>query len=181
MNEPRMLDRLRRLLDLLGNETRCRILDLVSNHPRFISEISRELAIGQQAILRHLQELEEFGLLSSFEEAEEEEEEAEQKQKRKGRKRKYYEIAPEAQFRMFVSIDKDDIIFDLRTPETPEHLQELQKIEVEIETAKQMPFGFTKLKAIQTLMQKLETEINNLDEARSHAIRLLQILKNEFE
>ncbi len=174
-----MLERLRRLLDILGNETRCRILDLVSGHPRFISEISRELAVGQQAILRHLQELEEFGLLSSFEE--EEEEETDQKQKRKGRKRKYYEIAPEAQYRMVVSIDKNDIIFDLRTPETPEHLQELQKIEVVIESAKLIPFGLTKLKVIQTIIQKLETEIHNLDEARSHAIRLLQILKKEFE
>lgn len=176
-----MIDRLRKLLDLLGNETRCRILDLVSTQPRFISEISRELAIGQQAILRHLQELEQFGLLSSFEEEEEEEEEAEQKQKRKGRKRKYYEIAPEAQYQMFVSIDKDDIIFDLRTPETPENHQELQKIEAEIKTAKEMPFGLSKLKAIQTLIQKLENEIINLDSARSHAIRLLQILKSEFE
>lgn len=179
-----MLDQLRKLLDLLGNETRCRILDLVSNHPRFISEISRELAIGQQAILRHLQELEEFGLLSSFEEVEEEEEEADQRQKRKGRKRKYYEIAPEAQFQMFVSIDKNDIIFDLRSPaikEIPEHLQELQKIEAEIESAKQMPYGLSKLKAIQTLIQKLENEIHNLDDARSHAIRLLQVLKREFE
>jgi ArsR family transcriptional regulator len=175
-----MLDRLRKLLDLLGNETRCRILDLVSNHPRFISEISRELEIGQQAILRHLQELEQFGLLSSYEE-EEEEEDADQKQKRKGRKRKYYEIAPEAQFRMFVSIDKNDIIFDLRTPEAPEHLQELHKIEEEIESAKQMPFGLTKLKEVQTIIQKLENEIHNLDEARSHAIRLLQLLKQEFE
>jgi ArsR family transcriptional regulator len=175
-----MIDRLRKLLDLLGNETRCRILDLVSNHPRFISEISRELEIGQQAILRHLQELEEFGLLSSFEE-EEEEEDADQKQKRKGRKRKYYEIAPEAQFRMFVSIDKNDIIFDLRTPEAPEHLQELHKIEEAIASTKQMPFGLIKLKTVQTIIQKLENEISNLDEARSHAIRLLQILKQEFE
>jgi len=179
LNEPRIFDRLRKLLDILGNETRCRILDLVSGQPRFISEISRELEVGQQAILRHLQELEEFGLLSSFEE--EEEEDSEFKQKRKGRKRKYYEIAPEAQFRMFVSIDKDDIIFDLRTPETPNHFEKLNEIEEVIVSAKQLPYGLTKLEVIQGLISKLENEIHNLDEARSHAIRLLELLKNEFK
>ena len=174
-----MLQQLRKLLDILGNETRCRILDLVSEHPRFISEISRELEVGQQAILRHLQELEEFGLLSSFEE--EEEEDSELKQKRKGRKRKYYEIAPEAQYRMFISIDKDDIIFDLRTPETADHFKNLHEIEAEMQTAKQLPYGLTKLGVIQTLMNKLEIEISSLDKARSHAMRLLDVIKKEFE
>lgn len=174
-----LLQRLRKLLDLLGNETRCRILDLVAAQPRFISEISRELDVGQQAILRHLQELEEFGLLSSFEE--EEEEDSELKQRRKGRKRKYYEIAPEAQYRMFISIDKDDIIFDLRTPETPDHFEKLNKIEEEMESARQLPYGLTKLEVIQGLVKKLENEISNLNEARTHAIRLLEILKREFK
>lgn len=170
-----MLRQLRKLLDILGNATRCRILNLVSDQPRFISEISRELEIGQQAILRHLAELENFGLLSSFEE----EEDAERK--RKGRKRKYYEISPKAQYRMFISIDKDDLIFDLRTPERPDYLKKLDQIEEQIDKARRLPFGFMKLETIQRLMNRLEDEITTLDEARSHAIRLLEKLRNEFE
>lgn len=170
-----MLRRLRKLLDILGNETRCRILDLVSDQPRFISEISRELEIGQQAILRHLAELEEFGLLASFEKDEAEE-------RRKGRKRKYYEIAPTANYRMFISIDKDDLIFDLRTPEmSSAHFEKLNEIEERIEDAKRLPYGLTKLETIQGLMTLLEEEIDHLNRARSKALRLLEILKSEFE
>ena len=173
--EEMMLRRLRKLLDILGNDTRCRILDLVSGQPRFISEISRELEIGQQAILRHLEELENFGLLSSFEE----EDLAEVK--RKGRKRKYYEIDPEAQYQIFINIDKDDLIFDLRTPETPDHFKKLKEIEDKIASVKKKPFGLTKFQMYQSLMGQLEEEIYNLDKARTHAIRLLEKLKNEFE
>ncbi len=170
-----MLRRLRKLLDILGNETRCRILDLVSDEPRFISEISKELEVGQQAILRHLEELTEFGLLNSFEEEESTSE------KRKGRKRKYYEISPKAQYQIFINIDKDDIIFDLRTPDKPDHFEELNKIEKEIANMKATPFGLRKVEMYQLLIRQLETKIRNLDEARSHAIRLLQILQNEFK
>lgn len=55
-----------RLLETLGNETRVRILQLLSREPMYVSEISRALHVGQQAILRHLQELEELGLIKSY-------------------------------------------------------------------------------------------------------------------
>jgi ArsR family transcriptional regulator len=169
-----MLNRLRKLLDILGNDTRCRILDLLNDRPRFISEISRELEVGQQAILRHLDELEDFGLLNSFEE-----EEAEQK--RKGRKRKYYEISPKANYRMIISIDKDDLIFDLKTPEMPAHLENLSKIEEQIQNAQKIPNSLVKLELYHELMNHLEEEIEHLDQARYKAIRLLAILKSEFK
>ena len=170
-----MFVRLRKLLDILGNETRCRILDLVSDQPRFISEISKELEIGQQAILRHLDELENFGLLASYEEEEDEE------KKRKGRKRKYYEISPHAQYQIFINIDKDDLIFDLRTPESPTHFEKLKEIEEKIINVKNIPLGFKKLEIFQHLIKQLEEEIYHLDQARTHALRLLELLKNEFK
>ena len=173
--EDLMLAKLRKLLDILGNETRCRILDLLNGGPHFISEISRELEIGQQAILRHLAELEDFGLLKSFEE-----DEAEQEQKRKGRKRKYYKISPKAQYRMFISIDQNDLIFDLRTSEMPNHFEKLDEIEEKMKVATKIPFGFQKLEIFQSLINQLEDEITHLDRARSKAIRLLEILKNSF-
>ncbi len=173
--EERYIRQLRKLLDILGNATRCRILELLNDRPRFISEISRELEVGQQAILRHLAELEDFGLLTSFQEEEDEE------RKRKGRKRKYYDISPTANYRMFISIDKNDLIFDLRTTERAEYFEKLDKIEALIENAKRLPFGFPKLKTLQLLMNQLEEEIATLNEARSHAIRLLAKIRTEFE
>ncbi|MFX1296194.1 MAG: ArsR/SmtB family transcription factor [Promethearchaeota archaeon] len=177
-----MLKRLRKLLGILGNSTRCRILDLVAEQPRFISEISRKLEIGQQAILRHLAELEDFGLLTSFEEEDDEyEDEAEQKRKRKGRKRKYYEIDPNAQYQIFINIEKDDLIFNLRTPDTPDYFKKLKEIEEQIESVKQAPFDIKTFRRYQFLINQLEKEIYNLDKARTHALRLLEKLKSLFE
>ncbi len=53
-------------LELLGTPTRMKILDLISKEPHYISEISQLLSIGQQSITRHLQKLEEFGLISYY-------------------------------------------------------------------------------------------------------------------
>ena len=39
------------LLDVMGCKTRRDILDLLRDEPRFVSQISRELEIGQKAII----------------------------------------------------------------------------------------------------------------------------------
>ncbi|CAB49229.1 ArsR/SmtB family transcription factor [Pyrococcus abyssi] len=53
------------LLDVLGNETRRRILLLLTKRPYFVSELSQELGVGQKAVLEHLRILEEAGLIES--------------------------------------------------------------------------------------------------------------------
>ncbi len=52
-----------RLLDILGNETRRRILLLLTKRPYFVSELSQELGVGQKAVLEHLRILESAGLI----------------------------------------------------------------------------------------------------------------------
>jgi ArsR family transcriptional regulator len=54
------------LLDVLGNETRRRILRILANEPRYFIELSRELRVSQQAVLKHLAVLENRGLISSY-------------------------------------------------------------------------------------------------------------------
>ncbi|MCD6524492.1 MAG: ArsR family transcriptional regulator [Thermococcus sp.] len=70
-----------RLLDILGNETRRRILILLTKRPYFVSELSQELGVGQKAVLEHLRTLKSAGLI----------EERTEKIPR-GRPRKYYTI-----------------------------------------------------------------------------------------
>lgn len=70
-----------RLLDILGNETRRRILILLTKRPYFVSELSQELGVGQKAVLEHLRILKSAGLI----------EERTEKIPR-GRPRKYYTI-----------------------------------------------------------------------------------------
>jgi predicted transcriptional regulator len=53
------------LLDVLGNETRRRILNLISHEPMYFNQLAKEIRTGQQAILRHVKILE-TGLIESY-------------------------------------------------------------------------------------------------------------------
>jgi len=70
-----------KLLDILGNETRRRILILLTKRPYFVSELSQELGVGQKAVLEHLKILEKAGLI-----------EGRTEKIPRGRPRKYYTI-----------------------------------------------------------------------------------------
>jgi ArsR family transcriptional regulator len=56
------------LLDVLGNETRRRILNLISHEPMYFNQLAKEIRTGQQAILRHVKILEDTGLIESYSE-----------------------------------------------------------------------------------------------------------------
>src|SRR5487761_62651 len=56
------------LLDILGNDTRRRILQLLADEPRYFIQLSKELGVSQQAVLKHLVILEKNGFISSYEE-----------------------------------------------------------------------------------------------------------------
>ncbi|QHN07002.1 ArsR family transcriptional regulator [Methanothermobacter sp. THM-1] len=70
------------ILDVMGCKTRREIINLLREEPRFVSQISRELDIGQKAIIEHLRAMEEAGILSSF-----------FRKIERGRPRKYYDIS----------------------------------------------------------------------------------------
>lgn len=54
------------LFDILGNETRRRILNLISHEPMYFNQLAKEIQTGQQAILRHVKILEDTGLIKSY-------------------------------------------------------------------------------------------------------------------
>lgn len=69
------------ILDVMGCKTRRDIINLLRDEPKFVSEISQELNIGQKAIIEHLRAMEDIGILnSSF------------KKVVRGRPRKYYDM-----------------------------------------------------------------------------------------
>ncbi|MFP4590107.1 MAG: ArsR family transcriptional regulator [Halobacteriales archaeon] len=51
------------LLDLLGNETRRRILALLAQKPRYVTEISELTGVSPKAVIDHLDRLERAGLI----------------------------------------------------------------------------------------------------------------------
>lgn len=125
------------LLDVMGCKTRRNILDLLREEPRFVSQISRELEIGQKAIIEHLRAMEEAGLLSSkFQKIE------------RGRPRKYYDISNDVEFQIFISQGT------IRVKSPGHEFQELQMLE------EQSRIG-------DDVSSELEELIRNYDEAKN--------------
>jgi len=56
------------ILDMLGNDTRRRILSILAQEPMYFNQLAREVGVGQQAVLRHLQSLEESGFINTYSE-----------------------------------------------------------------------------------------------------------------
>lgn len=52
-----------KLLDILGNENRRKIIQLLADRPCYVSEISGRLGVGPKAIISHLNLLEQAGLI----------------------------------------------------------------------------------------------------------------------
>ncbi len=132
------------LLDVMGCKTRRDILDLLRDEPRFVSQISRELEIGQKAIIGHLRSMEEAGLLSSkFQKIE------------RGRPRKYYDISNDVEFQIFISQGT------IRVKSPGHEFQELQTLE-------------ERARLGDDVSSELEVLIQNYDEAKKHAEMLLK-------
>ena len=54
------------ILNILGNDTRRKILAVLSEEPMYFNQLAKEISVGQQAVLRHLQALEEGGLIQTY-------------------------------------------------------------------------------------------------------------------
>jgi ArsR family transcriptional regulator len=54
------------ILDIVGNNTRRKILATLAREPMYFNQLAKEIAIGQQAILRHMKALEDIGLIESY-------------------------------------------------------------------------------------------------------------------
>jgi predicted transcriptional regulator len=54
------------IFQVLGNNSRRKIIDLLSEEPMYFNQISKEVGIGQQAMLRHMHSLDKTGFVKSF-------------------------------------------------------------------------------------------------------------------
>jgi len=84
------------ILDILGNSTRRKILTVLSEEPMYFNQLAKKIVIGQQAILRHLQALEDIGLIETYSE----------KSEFGAPDRKYYRLNDS--FILTISLSEDD-------------------------------------------------------------------------
>jgi ArsR family transcriptional regulator len=54
------------ILEIISNETRRKILSILSEEPMYFNQLAKKLAIGQQAVLRHMESLERSGLVETY-------------------------------------------------------------------------------------------------------------------
>ncbi|RLG59994.1 MAG: transcriptional regulator [Candidatus Hydrothermarchaeota archaeon] len=142
------------ILDMLGNETRREILSLLSQEPRYVSEISRILNIGQKAIIEHLELLRQAGIID-----------AKYKKIEKGRPRKYYCIRRD----LIVEIKIGHHLYDITafTPSIdPEVLKDFPKMKGIVERIGRALEEENKISSLKSILEEIEEEKKRITEAK---------------
>ena len=145
------------ILDLLGCSTRRRILELLSEQPCFVSEISELLDVGRKAIIDHLSALENSGFITSVE-----------RPVKKGRPRKYYEIEDSSFFKVSIS----PLNFEFTEVKAFRELPKLEKIHDTLDELESRPFNQRQLE-LQKIRAKLKKRVRELETEWVETSRLL--------
>ncbi len=102
------------LLDILGNENRRKILNLLASRPYYMSEIAQRLDVGAKAVLGHLEILERAGMIEASVD---------------GQRRKYFHIKDNLRLEVSVSPYSFEVeITSIAASEKKQHAAENQAI-----------------------------------------------------
>lgn len=112
------MDTTNEFLRIVGNETRRKILFLLSEEPHYILQLSRELNVTQPAILKHLGILEKTGLVESF-----------KGKSKRGADRKYYKIRDNINLQIVIGPEEFKVIRQLPEKRCAKYLSGMEKAE----------------------------------------------------
>jgi ArsR family transcriptional regulator len=148
--------RLEAILNMLGNETRREILQLLSEGPCYVSQVSQELKVGQKAIIEHLELMRRAGIL-----------ETRLRKIEKGRPRKYYGISQDVILEVKIGHTSFDIsdISPILDQELLETLPKLKRITEKLERITHLR-GEEKIMELERIHKELLEERENLDTAK---------------
>lgn len=142
-----------KILELIGNKTRRKIIELIGKEPCFVSQISQELNVGQKAIIEHLKVLEEAGIVeSTF------------KRVQRGRPRKYYKIRDNIAIKVVIS--KEDFRVEVSSDTEDEEMMRLKYLEKKAKNG-----NIEAINEIKQLLERYET-------LRTEALRILNDIIN---
>lgn len=162
------------VLDILGNDTRRKILYVLSEEPMYFNQLAKKIGIGQQAILRHLQALQDIGLIETYAE----------KSEFGAPDRKYYRLNDS--FILTISLSEDDFtiskqnITESRQKESKKYYKNLESMpEVAGEA---LSFLQENLAEIEGEISALESRVNDLYALRQMVLsKLHKIGMTSFE
>ena len=158
------------LLYVLGNPTRRRILKLLSQEPKYLIQLSKELDVSQQAILKHITVLERFGLISSYEE----------KGELPAPPRKYYTLSKG----FSITVDLSPRLADFEfwevspQPEIPGRFKHLRREIERLEACKSLEEAS---QLCRKLLGRIDEEIRELEELRVKLVCLKRYVAERFQ
>jgi predicted transcriptional regulator len=153
------------ILNILGNDTRRRILAVLSQEPMYFNQLAKEIAVGQQAVLRHLQSLEELGLVETYAE----------KSEHGAPDRKYYRL--NTSFTLTITLSEDDFtikkenLVASRQKESKKYYRGLDSITDDAGQA---------LSSLQENMAEIEAEISNIESQLNDLRALKQLILHKM-
>jgi ArsR family transcriptional regulator len=157
-----------KILDILGNKTRRKILAALSEEAGYVFQLSEDINIRHQAIRKHLDQLKELKIIKSFEGA----------STVGGPPRKYFKIT--RSFSIMADITPDSfetkiLSFERQSPEQGEYAKLTEKIATIFNTVYSLD---EKISDLNMALEDLNSEIEELESKRQHLIELRQqILK----
>jgi len=155
------------LLDLLGNDTRRRILQLLADEPRYFIQLSRDLGVSQQAVLKHLELLEKHGFVSSYEE----------ESAFAAPKRKYFKLDKSCMLAIGITRDAVEFVFrdiPLQDEETPGENRELRSFAREASQIEDEEDISMKLNQSDRLLKSINERLTELTQTEIALRRLKQ-------
>ncbi len=157
------------LLDVLGNDTRRRILQLLADEPRYFIQLSRDLGVSQQAVLKHLEILERHGFVSSYE----------GESTFAAPKRKYFQLNKSCM--LAIGITRDAVEFVFRDiPQKEEELQEdedhreLKSLVREVAALEKERNPIRKLNDSDKMLKEINSRLTELMQMEISLLRLKQ-------
>jgi ArsR family transcriptional regulator len=130
-----------RLLDILGNRNRRRIIELLRQKPCFVTEISETLVISPKAVIDHLQMMEREAILSC---------------EMDDRRRKYYYLAND----ILVDVSLRELRIGPEEPEASRNDLQLRKTVAML--ARMMQSHDQLLASLEQINHDIETKLNDL-------------------
>jgi ArsR family transcriptional regulator len=133
-----------RLLDILGNRNRRRIIDLLRQKPCFVTEISETLTLSPKAVIEHLQMMEREAILSC---------------QIDDRRRKYYYLAND----ILIDVSIRSMQSTMMLREQAEKNAEDERLVQSVAMLRQMIHSHDQmLDTIENLGHDIETKINDI-------------------
>ncbi|MFB3764787.1 MAG: ArsR family transcriptional regulator [Methanotrichaceae archaeon] len=144
------------LLDILGNENRRRILQLLSFRPFYFNEIAKRLDVGPKAIIDHLDMLERAGLIECYHDQ---------------RRRKYFRIVRNTVLEIAVSPHSYGVRA-YRSEGSPDKAEGLQEVNQDIKLLKsELSLLEEKRRDLRKLMNEIEAREAEIKQKAVSAVR----------